>query len=273
MQIPNINKQKIEEFLKKDKRMDGRGLLDYRDVKIETGISINAEGTARVRIGKTEVIAGVKLNTQEPYADHEDEGTMMVGMEFNPICGDRYELGPPRINAIEVARVVDRGIRESGFIDFKKLCIKKGEKVWVVIIDIYCINDDGNVLDVAALAAASALRTAKMPVYDKKEEKVKFGEFTKEPLPLTDNIPFTITFHEINSKIFIDPDRNEEDTSEGRVTFSISKPKKEYIINAMQKGNMDLISANGLNQMAVESEKIYDKIFPEIDKKIKTIKK
>ena len=53
------------------------------------------------------------------------------------------------MDSIEIARVVDRGIRESGFIDWKKLCIKEGERVWSVSIDIYCINDDGNVLEVA----------------------------------------------------------------------------------------------------------------------------
>jgi len=136
MEVPNINKKRILNLLKQNKRMDGRGLLDYRNIEIETNISINAEGTARVRLGKTEVIVGIKLETQEPYPDHEDEGTMIVTMEFSPMSAQRYESGPPKIDAIEVARVVDRGIRESGFVDWKKLCIKEGEKVWSVAIDI-----------------------------------------------------------------------------------------------------------------------------------------
>lgn len=266
MEITNITKKKIADFLKEDKRLDGRGLFDYRDLKIETDISINAEGSARVRLGNTEVIVGVKMGVQEPYPDHDDEGTMMTSMEFNPICGERYESGPPKMNAIEIARVVDRGIRESGFIDWKKLCIKEGEVVWSIMIDIYCINDDGNVLDASALGAVAALRVAKMPVYDSKIEKVKFGEFTKDSLPLTENIPFSMTFHKIGRKIIVDPNREEEDTSESRVTFAISKPKKEHIINAMQKGDMDLISADELNQMIGLSEKVYDKVYPEIDK-------
>jgi len=139
MDLPNINKKKIENLLADGKRLDNRNPFDYRNIEIETGISKNAEGSSRVRIGKTEVIVGVKLGVQEPYPDHEDEGTMMVGMEFSQICGERYESGPPRINAIEVARVVDRGIRESGLIDWKKLCIEEGEKVWCIFIDIYCI--------------------------------------------------------------------------------------------------------------------------------------
>ena len=141
------------------------------------------------------------------------------------------------------------------------------------MIDIYSINDDGNILDVAALASVVALRTAKMPVYDEKEEKVKFGEFTKDSLPLTDNIPLSMTFHKIKDKLLIDPNRDEEDTSEARVTFAISKSKKEHIINAMQKGDMDIISCDELNQMSEQAEKIYDKIFPNIDKKTKALMK
>lgn len=272
MEITNITKKKIQESLKDGKRLDGRELLDYREFSIETGISKNAEGTARVKLGKTDVIVGVKMGVQVPYPDHEDEGTMMTSMEFGPICGERYESGPPKMNAIEVARVVDRGIRESGFIDWKKLCIKEGEAVWSIMIDIYCLNDDGNVLDASSLGAVAALRMAKFPVYDEETEKVKFGEFTKEPLPLTDNIPFSMTFHKIGDKIIIDPNREEEDTSEARVTLAISKPKKEHIINAMQKGNMEMISAEDLNKIVEDSEKVYDKIFPEVDKIVRGMK-
>lgn len=272
MELPNINKKKIIELLKEGKRLDGRGAFDFRDIEIETGVSSKAEGSARVKIGETEIVVGVKMNIQEPYPDHQDEGTMMTGMEFNPICGERYDSGPPKINAIEVARVVDRGIRESGFIDFKKLCIEKGEKVWCVNIDIYCINDDGNVLDAAALGAVAAMRVSKFPVYNKKEDVIQYGEFTKESLPLTENIPLSVTFYKIGDKILTDSDRVEEDAADARVTLAISAPKKDKIINAMQKGGIVAFSADELNKIVSEGEKVYDKVFPSVDKKVKELK-
>ena len=271
MELPNINKKRIIELLKDSKRLDGRKPFEFRDIEIETGISNKAEGSARVRIGKTQVIVGVKMDTQEPYPDHEDEGTMTVGMEFSPISGERYDAGPPGIDAIEVARVVDRGIRESGFIDWKKLCIEEKETVWGVSIDIYCINDDGNVLDAAGIAAVAALRVAKMPVYDKKEEVVKYGEFTDDKLPLTDNIPLSLTFYKVGENLIADPNRDEEDAAEARITMAISSPKKDKMINAMQKGGIASIKTEELEKAIKESEKIYDKIFPELDKKIKKL--
>ncbi len=140
MEVSNLTKRRIKDYLEAGKRFDGRELLDYRDIDIEIGISKNAEGSARVRIGKTEVVAGVKMGAGEPYPDHEDEGTMMTTLELLPLSSEEFDYGPPRINAIETARIVDRGIRESGMIDFKKLCIKKGVIVWIVFFDIYCMN-------------------------------------------------------------------------------------------------------------------------------------
>jgi len=269
MKISNINKKKIIELLKEGKRLDGRKPFDFREVTIEKGISNKAEGSARVKIGKTEVIVGVKMQTQEPYPDHQDEGTMMVSMEFSPASGERYELGPPRIDAIETARVIDRGIRESGFIDWKKLCIEEGEKVWSVMIDIYCINDDGNVLDAGALGAFTALKLAKFPVYDKKEETIKYDELSKDPLPLTENAPLTMTFYKIGDSLLFDPNRDEEDAADARLTLSISQPKKDKIINSMQKGGLVSMTADELNKIVEESEKVYNKLFPDIEKKIK----
>jgi len=273
MNLPNINKKKIASLLKDGKRLDDREPFAFRDIEIETGISDKAEGSARVRIGKTEVIVGVKMATQEPYPDHTDEGTMSTNMEFGSICGERYESGPPQIDAIEVARVVDRGVRESGFIDWKKLCITKGEKVWSINLDIYCINDDGNVLDAAALGAVTALRVSTFPVYDKKEEVVKYDEHGKDPLPLTDNIPLSLTFYKIGDALLLDPNRDEEDAADARVTLAISSLKKDKIINAMQKGGITPITIEELDKIIKEGEKAYDKLFPDLDKKVKNLKK
>jgi exosome complex component RRP42 len=270
---PKINKKKISEVLREGKRLDGRTPFDLRDIQIETGISNKAEGSARIKIGKTEVIVGVKISTQEPYPDHDDEGTMMVGMEFSPACGLRYESGPPKMDSIEVSRVVDRGIRESGFIDWKKLCIKKGEKVWSLMIDIYCINDDGNVLDASALGVYSALKFAKLPIYDEKNDIISYGKVSKNLVPLTKNEPLSMTFYKIGDNLLFDPTRDEEDAADARLTLAVSQPNKDKIINSMQKGGLKSLSSEDLKKIVKESEKIHEKVFPDIEKKIKKLLK
>ena len=79
------------------------------------------------------------------------------------MAGRKYEPGPPSPESIELGRVVDRGIRESGCIDMESLCIVPGEKVWGVMIDIHVMSDQGNIFDACGLAAIAALRTAVVP--------------------------------------------------------------------------------------------------------------
>ncbi len=272
MDIANITKRKIRELLIDGKRVDGRGQFDNRDVVVETDVSNKAEGSARVRLGKTEVIAGVKLQTQEPYSDHKDEGTLMVGMEINPSAGERYDVGPPGMDAIEIARVVDRGIRESGYVDFKKLCIKEGEVVWSVTVDIYAINDDGNLLDASAMAAVAALKMTRIPVYTE-EDGVKYGDLTDEKLPLTAEESLMMTFYKVGDQLLFDPTRDEEDASTARLTLAISQPDKDKIINSMQKGGLDSLSTDHLNQVISEAEKVYEKLFPELGKQVEALSK
>ena len=134
---PGVTAERIKRYLEQEKRFDGRKLEEYRDILIEENVSKKAEGSVRVKLGKTEVLVGVKMDTAEPYPDSPDKGNLMVTAEFLPLSSSRIELGPPKFDSIEVGRIIDRIIRESKFIDLEKLCIKKGEKVWTVFIDIY----------------------------------------------------------------------------------------------------------------------------------------
>ncbi|MBS3145507.1 exosome complex protein Rrp42 [Candidatus Woesearchaeota archaeon] len=220
----------VTSLLNQDHRLDGRKPDEYREIKIETGVSKNAEGSARVSIGDTVVIAGVKLDVGTPFPDNPDEGSIIVGAELNPMASPEFELGPPNAQSIELARVVDRGIRESKAIDFKKLCITEGEKVWIVFIDIYAFNDDGNLQDAASLAALAALKDAKFPKL--KDNKVVYGELTDKKLPLVRE-PVECTLGKINGKIIVDPNTKEEKALNARLTVAVTK---EGTVCAIQKG-------------------------------------
>jgi len=227
-----INKEYIKSLSSKKMRLDKRGLEEYREIKIEYDvIPKSALGSARVKIGDTEVIAGIKMDVGEPYPDTQDEGAMIVNAELLPLSSPEFELGPPGIKSIELARVIDRAIREAKTIDTKKLCIKKGEKVWIIFIDVYPINDAGNLFDTAYLATIAALSCTKMIKYDAKTEKVIY-EKTSKKLPLN-NIPIECTIVKINGMFIVDPTYEEEETMDARLTVAVLK---DGSICAMQKG-------------------------------------
>ena len=235
-------------------------------------------------MGKTDVIAGVKFLPGEPYPDSPDAGTFMTSAELHPMASQQFDIGRPGINAIELARVIDRGIRESGFIDMKKLCIKEGEKVWQVFVDIVAINDDGNILDVAGLAALIALGRARMPIYNEKEDKVD-GYSEKEGIPLEkDVLSFSMTFHKVGNAIVADVGKEEEEISKFRLTIAMGgtpldtpldkgqtgranrtgqvsgKPR----ITAMQKGKAGTISDKDMETILKLAESKWSEMFPKV---------
>jgi len=265
MKTSKLTQQRIREYLKQGKRFDGRKPEQMRDIKIEFKVSKNAEGSVRVKMGKTEVLVGVKMDVGTPYADSANKGNLMTTAELLPLSSPRFEPGPPSFEAIELGRVIDRGIRESGFIDFEKLCIKEGEKVWTVFVDIYSINDDGNLLDAAGLGAVIALKNTLLPKYDEKTEKVLYGEWTDKKFPVTDKLPFALTFHKIGDQIVVDPTREEEDVSEARVTIGSSHGS----ISSMQKGNSATFTIEEMNKVLDMLEPTWNELFKKVEKHIK----
>ena len=234
----------IISLLNADTRLDGRKLIEYRKpIEIEYGIVKTAEGSARVRIGETDVIVGGKMEVGEPYPDTPDEGTIIVGAELLPLSNPEFELGPPGIQAIELARVVDRGIRESKAIDFKKLCITPGEKIWMIIIDICPINDAGNLFDASSLAALAALKDAKYPKFD--GEKVDYKQKTDKKLPL-EKTPIAVTVIKIGDKFIVDPDIEEEKVIDARLTVSSIE---DGTLCAMQKGGDFPLTIEDIDKM------------------------
>jgi len=231
-----IQKQFISGLASRKARIDKRGQEEFRDVSIETGVIYKAEGSARVRIGKTEVIAGVKMDVGTPFADRPDEGVLMVGAEFSPIASPSFEKGPPAENSIELARVVDRGIRESKAIDLKKLCIKEKEKCWMVFVDIHIVNHAGNLIDAAGLASIAALHTAKMPEYDEEAGKVSYEKKHKK-LPIKSK-PVPITVFKMVDSLFLDPNLEEEGVMS--VSMTVTTQDEGNVVALQKRGSGSL---------------------------------
>ena len=264
--IPNLQIERIKEFIEQGKRFDGRRLNEFRKISVEKSISKNAESAVSVKLGKTEVYAGVKMTTTEPYPDSPDEGTFMTTAELHPMASEEFELGKPGINAVELARVIDRGIRESGFLDFKKLCIKQGEKVWQVFLDIVAINNDGNLFDAAGIAALVAIASAKMPKYNEEEQKIE-QELSENFLPINkEALSFNLTIHKIDNNLVVDTSQEEEAISDYRLSVAISGDENSPRITAMQKGKEGTINSKDLDKILEIIKQQHKETFPEIKK-------
>src|SRR2546427_4768009 len=189
------------------KRTDGRRFDEPRPLVVQKNCIKNAEGSARVQLGNTDVLVGVKIDVGEPYPDTPNQGVLSTSAELIPLASPTFESGPPSPTAIELARVVDRGIRESKTVNTEKLCITPKEKVWIMFIDIDALDYDGNLFDAASYGALSALSCAKVPAS-------KIGK-THYPLPL-EHWPISVTSAKIGGHIGVEPKLGEEGDAERR---------------------------------------------------------
>jgi len=232
--MARIEQRTIVDMISHGKRIDGRPLTDHRDLRIEVGIIEKANGSAQVFLGKTKVMVGVKVETGDPFPDTPNEGILTVNAELVPLASPSFEAGPPDENSIELARVVDRGVRESKAIDLEQLCVEPGKKVFVVFVDIYVLDHDGNLIDASAIASLAALLNTRMSNYEIKDGEVIYKPGYK-PLPIK-NRPITVTLAKIGNSLVVDPCLEEEQVMSARLTAALDDSGR---VCAMQKGGME----------------------------------
>ncbi|MFH1450944.1 MAG: exosome complex protein Rrp42 [archaeon] len=215
--IPTLEKKATRALIKSGKRTDGRAFDQLREVRISVGDYGQAEGSATVWLGKTMIAGGVKIGEGEPYPDSPNVGVISSGAELVPSADPHFQAGPPSEEAIELARVVDRGIRESKCIELEKLCIEPGVKTRMIFVDSYVMDNDGNYMDASSIAAIAALHNTEIP---------GFG-----PLPITKK-PIANTFIKVGSDILLDPTLEEERVADARLTITV---EDNNMVCAMQK--------------------------------------
>jgi len=236
--ISVLKKDFIHNLIVEGKRSDGRGFETTREISVRTNVIAKAEGSAYVKYGETKILVGVKLQKGTPFPDSPGDGIIMTGMELNPLASPDFEAGPPREEAIEMSRIVDRGIRESHSIDLKKLCIRESELVWMVFIDISVINNAGNIVDASCLAAIAALMTTTIPADEG-------NNFPSMPMPIQ-NTPVGVTVVSINNHLILDPTLDEETVCDTKLTVLTDK---EGALSGLQKSGTEPLLPETVIQM------------------------
>jgi exosome complex component RRP42 len=257
--VEHLRKQQMWESISKGKRLDGRDLDQIRPIEIEVGLIKKANGSARVKLGNTEVVAGVKVETGEPFEGLENKGALILSAEVLPTASPYIEPGPPDEETVELARVVDRGIRESEMLDLTKLVLISGEIVYVIFVDCSVINADGNLFDATSYAVVSALLDSKLPVFEIRDRKVvDRGE--KQNPPIT-TLPVSITAVRIGDSIILDPTAEEEACMDSRITITTNS---DHNFAAIQKGSTGAFTVEQLKRAAatarIKGEEIRVKI-------------
>jgi exosome complex component RRP42 len=222
--------------------MDGRALDEYREITLKTGLMEKSSGSAEVTLGKSRVLVGIKVQIGRPFEDTPGKGVLMCNAEFTPLAHPTFEPGRPGERSIELARVVDRGLRSAEILDFTKLSLVDGSSVYMVFVDIYVLSYDGNLFDAAALAAMAALKTATRPVHSVKAGVIKLTKKTQALKILRS--PLAVTMAKIGDNFLVDPTADEEEVLDARLTVTFDEDDN---ICTIQKGGSDGITKEELH--------------------------
>jgi exosome complex component RRP42 len=243
--VEHLRKQQMWDSISKGKRLDGRNLDETRPMEIEFDIIKKANGSAKVKLGNTEVVAGVKVETGEPFEGLENKGALILSAEVLPTASPYSEPGPPDEETVELARVVDRGVRESQMVDLDKLVLIPGKTVYTIFVDCSIINTDGNLFDATSYAVVSALISSKLPIFEIQDGKVVDTGNKRDP-PIT-TMPISITAVRIGDAVILDPTSEEEACMDARITITTNS---EGHFTAMQKGSTGSFTIEQLKKAA-----------------------
>lgn len=254
--VSRIEKSYIKSNLRKEERIDGRGLWDYREFNIKSDIIASAEGSADVTLGDTRIITGLKYEVGEPFPDLPDEGVCTVMAELLPLASPLFERGPPDEQSIELARVVDRGIRHADCVQTKKLCIKEKEAVYILFVDMYVMNHDGNLIDAGAIGALTTLLSAHVPEGIIGENGLEWTGKYLTGKDIVNELPLALTYGKVDDIVFLDPKLPEELICEGKISISVTENK----ITSIQKSGAATFSIEEINMLGEKSLEIGQKL-------------
>ena len=243
--VEHLRKQQMWDSISKGKRLDGRDLDGIRPIEIEFDTIKKANGSAKVKLGNTEVVAGVKVETGEPFEGLENKGALILSAEVLPTASPYSEPGPPDEETVELARVVDRGVRESQMVDLDKLVLIPGKIVYTIFVDCSIINTDGNLFDATSYAVVSALISSKLPIFEIQDGKVVDTGNKRDP-PIT-TMPISITAVRIGDAVILDPTSEEEACMDARITITTNS---DGHFTAMQKGSTGAFTIEQLKKAA-----------------------
>eukprot|EP00752_Nemacystus_decipiens_P009980 g8900.t1 len=240
--------------LRSGRRADGRRLGDMRLLRM---VFARAEGqaSAEIQLGRTRVLGVVTGEVVPPFPDRPTEGFLLFNVDLGPMAA--ASVGDQRNSplSVEIARIIETGVRDSQALDTEALCIIGGEKVWSLRCDVHILDHGGNLIDASALATMAALRHFRRPDVTIDGSKVEVHHTDdKEPHPLAlHHVPMCVTFAifedagdismsrstggggrstskaggagksaSVSQHTVVDPTEAEEEVMKGRISFALT---------------------------------------------------
>jgi len=212
-------------FLDRKTRPDGRDLLEFRSTTLTTSSIGTADGSSIVKCGNTTIICGIKAEVAPPLSEEPSKGFIVPNVTLPPLCSSQIKSGPPGETAQAATQFIAELVKNNLIIELEKLCIKETKWVWVLHVDLMCLNLDGGLLDTCVIALVAAMKDLTLPTmnYDEESDKLTCDSSKRTGLDCIHEL-VSSTFSVFDKGVIIsDPTNEEEQLSAGSLTITMDK--------------------------------------------------
>ncbi|CAD7698743.1 unnamed protein product [Ostreobium quekettii] len=253
-------------------RGDGRGCLDHRVTRLDVGTIPQANGSARVQLGGTDVMVGVKVEIGAPLAFRPDSGRVEFNVDFSPCGSPDFEGKEGEVLGADLANALARSVvvgpdGKAGGLDLATLSILPGNSCWVIFVDALILNNDGSLLDAVTMAMRGALAEIRIP-----HVEITKGDSAEVPEFEIDNeksskldagaVPIIVTVAKIGRRYLVDLTSEEELCSDFSLHIAVNAEGR--VCGVTKKGSTP-VHASVMQEMLELAQRIGPKVIESLD--------
>ncbi|XP_076850138.1 exosome complex component RRP42 isoform X2 [Brachyhypopomus gauderio] len=228
-----------------DLRLDGRGCEDYRHMEIETDVVSNTDGSAKVRLGHTDILVGIKAELKRPKPTVPDEGYLEFFVDCSANATPEFEGRGGEELGVELSNTLYKVFGSRRSLDLRRLCICPGEHCWVLYVDVLLLQCDGNLFDAMSIAIKAALFNTRIPSVrvSEDEEGSKEIELSDDPYDClrlgVENVPCIVTLCKIGHRHVVDATLQEKACSAASLLVALTPRGAVTCVRKLGPGSLD----------------------------------
>jgi exosome complex component RRP42 len=161
-----------------DCRVDGRRCLESRKLRLESSIMANCHGSSRIRVGKTDLLVGVKAQIESP--ETTGKARIVFAADCSANASPAFEGRGGEDLASEIVSLLQKSFEPC--LDLESLCLSPGKSVWVLTVDLLILEfgSKANLIDAAGIAVKAALFDTRL-VASFSSMLLSIGSLTESP--------------------------------------------------------------------------------------------
>lgn len=238
-------------------RTDGRGFLDPRKLVLK---ELTTPGVANIQLGNTSVTAVTTARLITPSANSPKKGIHNIYI---------FSDNPTKKSKSDAFQTYFKMIWSScRIIEDESLCVKVGEKVWMLVTRIIIHDDDGGLLEASFAAVIASLGSLRFPSFDA-NTGILFSPIHHRVHRIAFAVrALIVTIGYIGDKILVDPLKIENEITPRFARFVIDEWGTQIYMDSHRPGDIDgafeqakIIAKNWFSSLTKEIEKFNPQLY------------